>query len=235
MLKILLLLKLLIYITNPLPCIHEITEEKPKNINKEETKQIIEFVSSELQLSNSFKKLLLLVAKRESDYQSGIYHTKSEDLIASNKAWERLHNSTYYLNNTYSNNSDLWQTYGLFGMNSNYFVYLWSENANPKIMCDPINDVIFYKLKSEEIFDKLEKSECKTNWYNIHKGVNNGKVCRGDKLNKRFIERAKGRNLKHKRDVNRKELGVEISNPEIYSRIVRLKWKLLKLANGMKI
>ena len=60
-----------------------------------------------------------------------------------------------YPDNPFAEDSSLWQTYGLFGMNSNYFTMLWSKQSDPRVLCDPVVDVLVYRRAALRALRKL--------------------------------------------------------------------------------
>ena len=175
---------------SPKECVHEIGESRPRLLRRElrETKSHINEVCDKIKCSGSFRKLLFLVAQRESSFQAGLRHQLNPDLKASKKAWEHTRGS--YPDNPYKDYKYLWGTYGLFGMNSNYFTVLWDHTETPEILCDPIIDILVYRRAARRAFRKLNGTvRCKDNsgklydynpepnWYTIHRAVSGGKIC----------------------------------------------------------
>lgn len=213
-------------LTNPSPCIHELKEERPQVTEEEQknTRNLIKNTCEILEFDENFCKLLLLVSEREANNQSGIYHQLIQDLKASKAAWVRLHNSWRYETNPHAQHAPLWQTFGLFGMNSNYYIYLWSDDANPEIMCDPVVDIMMYQLKARETFKKIKKCHNKADWEKVHSAVNGGQPC-NKKPSRDFRRRAKKLNLKYKEKVDINDFGeIWISNNDW-----RLHWIKLRL------
>ncbi len=209
-------------------CVHEIDSKRPKltNETQQRTKRVIAHVHKRLKASRGFRKLLMLVALREASYQSGLVHRLSPDIEGSRSAWRKMKDR--YPDNPYAEDSSLWQTYGLFGMNSNYFTMLWSKQADPRVLCDPVVDVLVYRRAAERALRKLNGTiRCKNadgetydfkttpTWATIHRAVNGGKLCpskhenRAAIMRKYFNARAKKKGLDPDERVTTKMLGVE--------------------------
>ena len=190
------------------------------------TKDIIAHVHKRMKASRGFRKLLMLVALREASYQSGLVHRLQPDIEGSHSAWRKMKDR--YPDNPYAEDPNLWQTYGLFGMNSNYFTMLWSKQADPRVLCDPIVDVLVYRRAAERALRKLNGTiKCKNadgetydfrttpTWATIHRAVNGGKLCPSKHENqaaimrKYFNARAIKKGLDADERVTSKMLGVE--------------------------
>lgn len=209
-------------------CVHDLDSKRPE-LTKEtqwRTKQVIAHVHKRLKASRGFRKLLMLVALRESSYQSGLVHRLQPDIEGSRSAWRKM--KSRYTDNPYAEDPSLWQTYGLFGMNSNYFTMLWSKQSDPRVLCDPVVDVLVYRRAAERALRKLNSTiRCKNangetfsfqttpTWATIHRAVNGGKLCpskhedRAAVTRKYFNARAKKKGLDPDERVTLKMLGVE--------------------------
>ncbi|HRI09720.1 MAG TPA: hypothetical protein PKW35_17985 [Nannocystaceae bacterium] len=215
----------------PRQCIHRLDERRPRitKAAQRHTKQVIAHVTRRMGSNDNFRKLLSLVALRESSYQQGLVHRLSADLTASYQAWRRL--STRYEGNPHSADPTLWQTYGLFGMNANYFTLLWDPAADPRVLCDPIVDIILYRRAAERALRKMQSGpiRCKGSdgetfdvvveptWGNLHRAVNGGKICpskseeRAATMRKYFNNRAARYGIDPEEVVTLKSLGKEPS------------------------
>ncbi|MCA9690935.1 MAG: hypothetical protein R3A51_05040 [Nannocystaceae bacterium] len=209
-------------------CVHGLDEKRPR-LTKEvqrRTKRIIDHVAKRTRMSPSFKKLLTLVALRESSYQQGLVHRLQPDLEGSQAAWRKM--SKRYEGNDFADDSTLWQTYGLFGMNSNYFTMLWDRAADPRVLCDPIVDVLVYRRAAERALRKLNGTircrdangeafdyQTEPTWAAVHRAVSGGKVCPAKHENqaaimrKYFNARASRKGLDPNERVTGKMLGAE--------------------------
>lgn len=216
------------FVFSPHECVHTMDGKRPR-ITKDtqrQTKRVIAHVAKRMKVSASFRKLLMLVALRESSYQQGLIHRLSPDLKGSEHAWRKMHSR--YEGNPHADDPDKWQTYGLFGMNSNYFTLLWDRKADPRVLCDPVVDVLLYKRAAERVLRKLNGTiRCKDEngewydykseptWTNVHRAVSGGKLCpsrheeRAAIMRKYFTKRATRINLDPSERVTSKMLGTE--------------------------
>lgn len=172
------------------PCVHGLHENAPRfsASHQAKTRRLIDFVVRRLGAHEDFRKLLHLVAARESSYQQGLVHHLPRDLEASAASFPRTRR--FYAGNPYSSDPTVWQTYGLFGMNSNYFTLVWDKTADPRILCDAIVDVLVYRRSAARMLRKVGgtivcKDEqgkpfnytTKPTWQAIHRAVSGGNLC----------------------------------------------------------
>lgn len=215
----------------PQACVHALDEKRPRitKSSQDRTRRVLRHVGKRLGAHADFKKLLALVALRESSYQSGLVHRLSPDLNASYVSWRKM--SQRYENNPFADDPTVWQTYGLFGMNSNYFTLLWDKEADPRVLCDPIVDILLYRRAALRALRKMNSGaiRCKDangesfdvtlepTWYNIHRAVSGGKICptkheeRAASMRKYFVGRATRSGLDPDGIVTTKMLGAEPS------------------------
>ncbi|MEZ4381684.1 MAG: hypothetical protein R3A79_10060 [Nannocystaceae bacterium] len=218
----------------PHSCVHSVDERRPRitKSSQERTKLVIRHVAKRLGLHNDFRKFLALIALRESSYQAGLVHRLSPDLNASYVSWRKM--STRYEDNPFADDPTLWQTYGLFGMNSNYFTLLWDKSADPRVLCDPIVDVLLYRRAAVRALRKINSGaiRCKDasgesfditlepTWFNIHRAVSGGKICpskhedRAATMRKYFVARATRSGFDPDGVVTMKMLGKEPTESE---------------------
>ncbi|MCA9636623.1 MAG: hypothetical protein KC420_11405 [Myxococcales bacterium] len=213
----------------PRACVHSLDEKRPRITKSAQllTKRIIRHTAKRMGVHEDFRKLLALIALRESSYQSGLVHRLSPDLNASYSSWRKM--SARYEDNPHASDPTLWQTYGLFGMNSNYFTLLWDQKADPRVLCDPIVDIILYRRAAERALRKMLSGpiRCKgqdgdtfditvePTWGNIHRAVSGGKICpskheeRAATMRKYFDARARRVGIDPNARVSLKMLGKE--------------------------
>ncbi len=127
-------------LAEPSPCVHDLATPRPQltRAEQEETKRVIRAVVADLGGSKDFAAVLVLVASRESSLQRGLVHRLPLDLDGSTAAWR--HTRGLYEGNQWAADASRWQTYGLFGMNSNYFTQVWDRAADPRVLCDAVVD-----------------------------------------------------------------------------------------------
>jgi len=214
----------------PRQCVHEVTADRPKLTRNEQqrTQRIVAHVARRLKASDEFTKLLHMVAMRESSMQQGLIHRLSPDLQGSYAAWRKM--QTTYEGNPHAEDPEKWQTYGLFGMNSNYFTLLWDKTADPRVLCDAVVDVLVYRRAAIRMLKKAGGNiVCKdengkpydyttrVTWETVHRAVSGGKLCPGKHeataatLKQYFRDRARKVGIDPERTVTLKMLGVEPS------------------------
>jgi hypothetical protein len=174
----------------PRQCVHTVNDKRPKLTRGEQqrTTKVLAHVLKRLKASDDFSKLINLVAIRESSLQQGLVHRLSPDLEGSYSAWRKM--AKTYEGNPHAKDSSVWQTYGLFGMNSNYFTLVWDKTADPRVLCDAIVDVLVYRRAAARMIRKAGgtivcKDEqgkpfnftTKATWETVHRAVSGGKLC----------------------------------------------------------
>ena len=174
----------------PRQCIHTVEGKRPKLTRNEQkrTAAVLAHVVKRMGASPDFGKLLQLIAARESSMQQGLVHRLSPDLEGSLSAWRKT--AKHYEGNPHYPDSSLWQTYGLFGMNSNYFTLVWDNQADPQVLCDAIVDILVYRRAAARVIRKAGAAiKCtdadgnsfdyrtKATWETIHRAVSGGKLC----------------------------------------------------------
>jgi hypothetical protein len=174
----------------PRQCVHSVTDHRPKLTRgeQERTSKVIAHVAKRLKASDDFHKLLRMVAVRESSLQQGLVHRLSPDLEGSVAAWRKMQGT--YEGNPHAKDQSKWQTYGLFGMNSNYFTLVWDKAASPEVLCDAIVDVLVYRRAAARMIRKAggnivckdERGQpydftTKATWETVHRAVSGGKLC----------------------------------------------------------
>jgi hypothetical protein len=212
----------------PRQCIHGVDEARPRLTRNEQkrTYAVLAHVVKRLKASDDFHKLLQLVATRESSLQQGLVHRLSPDLEASLQAWRKT--AKLYEGNPHHDDPSLWQTYGLFGMNSNYFTQVWDNQADPRVLCDAIVDILVYRRAAARVIRKAGSAitctdangrsyqhTTRATWETIHRAVSGGKLCPSKNENvaaimgKYFRSRAARFGLDPDKPVTLKMLGVE--------------------------
>lgn len=168
------------------PCAHTIDEPRPAltHAHQAETVSLIRDVVAGTGGSPEFATFLRLVAAREATLQQGLVHRLDADLAGSSTAFARLASS--YAGNPAASDPSLWQTYGLFGMNSAYFTQVWDRLADPRVLCDAVVDVLVYRRAAERVRRKAGQIvPCRDGsthlfrgtWTEIHGAVSGGSLC----------------------------------------------------------
>ncbi len=212
----------------PRQCVHTVADRRPKLTRGEQqrTQKVIAHVAKRLKASDQFHKLLQMVAVRESSLQQGLVHRLSPDLEGSYAAWRKMQG--VYEGNPHAQDPDKWQTYGLFGMNSNYFTLVWDKTADPEVLCDAIVDVLVYRRAVARMVRKTGGNiVCKdehgqpynystrATWETVHRAVSGGKLCPSKReataatMSKFFRGRASRVGLDPDHTVTLKMLGLE--------------------------
>jgi hypothetical protein len=212
----------------PRECVHSVADGRPKLTHNEQkrTQRVIAHVAKRLKASDEFLKLLQLVAMRESSMQQGLVHRLSPDLEGSYSAWRKMQKT--YEGNPHADEPGAWQTYGLFGMNSNYFTLIWDKAADPRVLCDAVVDVLVYRRAAARMIRKAggnivckdERGQpynytTKATWETIHRAVSGGKLCPSKHeataatMKKFFRSRAERVGIDPDRPVTLKMLGIE--------------------------
>lgn len=165
-------------LTRPMPCAHALDAPRPAFSRAEQvrTARLIRAVVDATGGSDTFADVLVLVAQRESSLQPGLVHRLPADTQGSAAAWR--HTRGLYEGNPFAGDAERWQTYGLFGMNSNYFTQVWDKAADPRILCDAVVDVLVYQRAAQRVLAKMARTgTCAPTWANIHAAVSGGKMC----------------------------------------------------------
>jgi len=201
-------LALIASLARPAACVHDLDTARPRVTVAEqaETVRIIRGAVAELGGSKDFAAFLVLVAARESSLQRGLVHRLPQDLMGSAAAWR--HTRALYEGNPWQGDAERWQTYGLFGMNSNYFTQVWDTQADPLVLCDAVIDVLVYQRAAARVAAKLRRSgACAPSWANIHAAVSGGKLCPPPAMQDRFRRRAARAGIDPDREVTAADLG----------------------------
>lgn len=206
----------------PRGCVHGLAEPRPRVTvdGQAHTEAVLAHVVHQLGASQDFHRFLHLVATRESSLQQGLIHRLPDDLVAAASAYRRTH--VLYTNNAFRADPRLWQTYGLFGMNSNYFVQVWDPSAHPRVLCDAVVDVLVYRRAAVRALRRAGQTvTCQDEhgqpfyftipptWAAIHRIVSGGKVCPSEGLDARFARRARRAGLDPDQRVTLAMLGAE--------------------------
>lgn len=202
------------------PCIHELDGRRPRvtHTDQAHTERVLAHVIDRLGASRDFHQLLHLVATREASLHQGLVHRLPADVEASSDAFNATHR--LYPRNPYRADKSAWQTYGLFGMNSNYYTVAWSSTADPHVLCDPIVDVLVYRRAAANILRRAGKPiRCvdaggeafkyrpDPTWATIHRTISRGSLCPGDDSD--FRRAARRRGVDPDRVVTLRDLGAE--------------------------
>lgn len=133
--------------------------------------------------SPTFTRYLTAVAARESSLRPGVVHQLDGDAQASAAAYRRLRGAHARAGNPFADRPELWLTYGLFGMNSNYHARRLHPRADPRTLCKTTVAVATYALAVQDVLPRLRRrcGLAAPTWGDVHRAVQGGKLCpRGD-------------------------------------------------------
>lgn len=172
----------------PHPCVHRPDQRRPRVTAGEQrlTRRLIAHVVDRAGGSDDLVRLLTMVAEREASWQLGLVHQLPEDVSGSRSAW--AHTRRLYTGNPLAEDASVWLTYGLFGMNSNYFTVLWDRTADPRALCDAVVDVLVYRRALVRALRRLASPvRCdgkpvivRPTWAALHAAVSGGRICPKD-------------------------------------------------------
>lgn len=220
----LLALTLISSLARPAACVHDLDTPRPRLTLAEqaETKRVIRAAVAGIGGSKDFAAFLLLVASRESSLQRGLVHRLQPDIEGSAAAWR--HTRGLYEGNPFAADAERWQTFGLFGMNSNYFTAVWDRQADPMVLCDAVVDVLVYQRSAARVAAKLRRTgQCRPTWANIHAAVSGGKMCPPAAKLGPFRRRAARAGFDPDREVTAADLGRGPSRGEQDAVLARLR------------
>lgn len=211
-------------LTRPLPCAHALDAPRPAFSRAEQirTARLIRAVVDATGGSDAFADVLVLVAQRESSLQPGLVHRLPKDMQGSAAAFRRTRG--LYKGNPFAGDAERWQTYGLFGMNSNYFTQIWDRTADPRVLCDAVVDVLVYQRAAQRMLAKMARTgACAPTWANIHAAVSSGKLCPPEARLSDFRRRSRKAGIDPEQLVTPATLGRGPSRMEQATALVRLR------------
>ena len=128
--------------------------------------------------STSFARYLTHVATRESSLRPGVIHVLNKDRTASTAAYRHLRGAHRRAGNPYADRPELWLTYGLFGMNSNYHARRVHPHADPRTLCLVHVSVAAYALAAQSVLRRMRRS-CVSSptWADVHRAIQRGRLC----------------------------------------------------------
>ena len=126
--------------------------------------------------SPTFARYLTFVAARESSLRPGVIHVLDNDRAASAAAYRRLRTSHRRAGNPYANRAELWLTYGLFGMNSNYR-RAELPDGDPRSLCDLEISVEVYARATRGVLRRMRRCVRTPTWADVHRAMQRGDLC----------------------------------------------------------
>lgn len=211
---------------SPRPCAHLPGEPRPRVTVGEQAaaRRAIELGVDIVGGSVDLRRLLLLVAERESSLQAGVVHRLPRDVAASRSAWAQARAYHAAAGNPYAGNPDRWQTYGLFGLNSAYYLRAWDPAADPRVLCDAAVSVLTYRRAAQRLLRKLSRAPCRrgqaVTWAILHTAIARGQLC--TEPSEDFRRRARRRGLDPDGEVRTVDLGRDPADPHTAANIIRL-------------
>lgn len=210
----------------PTPCAHDLGTPRPRLTAAEqaETRQLLRVAVDHLGGSRDFAALLELVAARESSLQRGLVHRLAADQDANANASALARLRGVYEGNPYTAEPARWQGYGLFGFNAAIFTRVWDPQADPRVLCDAVVDVLVYQRAAARTVAKLRRTgRCAPTWANVHAAVSGGRLCPPAERTVRFRRRAARAGLNPDREVTTADLGHSPRQVDQQAELVRLR------------
>lgn len=128
--------------------------------------------------SPAFARYLTHVAARESSLRPGVIHVLEDDQLASEAAYRRLRGAHRRAGNPHADRPELWLTYGLFGMNSNYHARRVHPHADPRTLCRVNVSVAAYALAAKDVLRRMRRSCVRSpTWADVHRAIQRGDLC----------------------------------------------------------
>ncbi len=127
--------------------------------------------------SPAFARYLTHVAARESSLRPGVIHQLGEDQEASWAAYRRLGPAHKRAGNPYAELPEVWLTYGLFGLNSNYHSRRLHPRADPRALCKVKVSVATYALAAQDVLRRMRRCAPTPTWADVHRAIQRGNLC----------------------------------------------------------
>lgn len=161
------------------PCSHRPDEPGPPRdpVQQEAARADIRAVVAELGGSEAFASYLIAVATRESSLRPGVIHVGDADAYtAAYKHKRRAHERA---GNPFADRPELWLSYGLFGLNSNYYTRLLHPHADPRQLCSVRVSIATYARAAQGVLRRLPRA-CGVRlptWADVHRAIQGGDLC----------------------------------------------------------
>lgn len=161
------------------PCAHAPGQPPPpvELASQEQARADIEAAVADIGGSPAFARYLVAVATRESSLRPGVIHTRDAD--ASAAAYRHRRKAHRAAGNPHADRPELWLTYGLFGLNSNYYSRALHPHADPRQLCSTRVSVATYARAAQGVLRRL-RSTCRITsptWGDIHRAIQGGDLC----------------------------------------------------------
>ena len=128
--------------------------------------------------STTFARYLTYIAARESSLRPGVIHVLADDADASAAAYRRLRSAHRRAGNPHADKPELWLTYGLFGLNSNYHARRVHPHADPRALCRVTVSVAAYARAAQDVLRRMRR-RCVSSptWADVHRAIQRGDLC----------------------------------------------------------
>jgi hypothetical protein len=158
------------------PCDHTPTSPAPMS-TAESRRAVADEIRSEVTAlggSPRFAAYLVTVAMRESSLRPGVIHVI--DSKHASAAYRRLRASHRARRHPLADRPEIWLSYGLFGMNSNYHA---DKVADPRELCTVRGAVTVYAEAARSAIRRMPSACGVTSptWGDIHRAIQGGDLC----------------------------------------------------------
>ena len=127
--------------------------------------------------SPAFARYLIYIATRESSLRPGVIHQLDEDRGASLAAYRRLGGAHKRAGNPFAELPEVWLTYGLFGLNSNYHSRRLHPRADPRALCKVKVSVATYARAAQDVLRRMRRCAPSPTWADVHRAIQRGDLC----------------------------------------------------------
>lgn len=161
------------------PCSHAPDQPAPARDRHQQAqvRAAIAAAVSEVGGSPAFTAYLTAVAGRESSFRPGIIHVR--DAAHSTAAYRHKRRSLIAAGNPHARRPELWLTYGLFGLNSNYYSTALHPHADPRQLCSTRVSVATYAKAGQRVLRRMPRA-CgidQPTWADLHRAIQGGHIC----------------------------------------------------------
>ena len=162
------------------PCTHTLGEPGPPVTSAGQAAARAEIAAAVESLGGSptFARYLIYVGARESDLRPGMIHQLDADSRASAAAYRHLRRAHRAAGNPFADRPELWLTFGLFGLNSNYYGRRRDPKADPRELCIAAVAVETYAIAARDVLRRMRRRcVAAPTWADIHRAIQRGDLC----------------------------------------------------------
>jgi hypothetical protein len=161
------------------PCAHAPDQPAPVATRESQAAARAEIEDAVFEIGGSpaFAQYLIAVATRESSLRPGVIHVR--DAASSSRAYRHKRKAHRAAGNPFADQPALWLTYGLFGLNSNYYARVLHPHADPRRLCSVRVSVATYARAAQGVLRRLPRA-CgitRPTWADIHRAIQGGDLC----------------------------------------------------------